>query len=604
MQRVEEVGGREEEEAKFQICFGLNGNHMTEQLDLTVVRQEHHDHDTWYTETRRLPGTNTKVRVVCSTECAGFVTNAHTGRTCMHCQTLWKANSQFRNVLRRLHDKAKSRGGTRNRTHVSTMTREDLLAALILLMHKIARTARLMVLRASASIAMCGLRQRNPCDQMSEFVRRGDMKGILSSLKIFRDQAVTSGQKTGVAMEIVMLMLQNICLPDTNKRKGRKISPAAMTLLSAIRISGGERNYNLLRANTGLPHERNVRKYISSATLNFLEGMNEGNFIIAAELYKNHMEEHNIPLGSVPVMFAEDETAIVPDWWWDVTNDIFGGTCGPLCANKCATIPECRANGCIDPHSCSPLRPVQMVIGNTMESHANMLKFAADHRCCSHMRVIIINPLHEGMPRIPILIQGTCLTFNTDDYVLPQWDQLAVWYKKHLRHVVGPRIGESSDGDPRRRKAFWRASMRGGDLPRQGQLTVDVAGFTMKGIEVNGQTTLRMDQDYIHNLKKLINVLNNASRTVTLCSHPMTLAALEVIKTQFPNLASHGLLSDDLIRSGPMAMDVPSAVRLTSQKFLRCLKTLKDGDHLHEKLPYMEGYLLYFGMCRSTSVFS
>ena len=40
-----------------------------------------------------------------------------------------------------------------------------------------------------------------------------------------------------------------------------------------------------------------------------------------------------------------------------------------------------------------------------------------DSRCCVR-RSIILNPLHERMPRIPILIQGTCLTFSCDDFVL------------------------------------------------------------------------------------------------------------------------------------------------------------------------------------------
>ena len=63
------------------------------------------------------------------------------------------------------------------------------------------------------------------------------------------------------------------------------------------------------------------------------------------------------------------------------------------------------------------------------------------------------------------------------------------------------------DGDPRRRRAFSRAREQGGDLPTQGQLPVDIPGFTMRDINYLGQTTKPMDQDCSHNLKKIINAL-------------------------------------------------------------------------------------------------
>ena len=97
-----------------------------------------------------------------------------------------------------------------------------------------------------------------------------------------------------------------------------------------------------------MPHERTIRRAMSEKSLIFREGMNEGIFVIAAEIYKAHMITHGISFGWLPVLFAEDEAAIVPAWWWDVHNDIFGGTCGRLCGRKCDTKAECTGHGCID----------------------------------------------------------------------------------------------------------------------------------------------------------------------------------------------------------------------------------------------------------------
>ena len=580
------------------ICAGLLEDDAHKEWDLKTIRGEYHDHGTWYTEKRRVPGKETHVRVIHATECMGiFRRTSSTKQTCDHCLSLWKKSAKFRNALRRTHDKAPEKKEQSRDVRARLMTRDDLVKARAALLKKLRRVQFMQIKRAAKALAVRGLRQRNPCDQMTEFINRGDVKGITSTLTAFGNQTVASNGKAEVALEIVKLMLKNMSKANPSARKGRKISPGAMNLLCAIRIVGGESSYNLFAQNTGMPHERTVRRAMNEQTINFREGMHEGNFVLAAQIYKAHMKEHGIPFGSVPVLFAEDETAIIPAWWWDVHNDIFGGTCGRLCGRKCATKAECTGNGCLDPHSCNSQATHELVPGDRMESYDEMQKFADDHRCCTHMRLIILNPLLEGMPRIPIMIQGTCLTFSCDDFVLPQWDQLAVWYNRHLRSVIGPRIGESSDGDSRRRKAFWRASMRGVDMPPPRNFTLNVPGFTMSGIIVNDQTTFRMDQDCIHNLKKLINVLNSSSRQITLCTHPMTLSGLEIVKTSFlPQ--THGLQMEDLIRGAQFAMDVPSALRLTTQKFLRCIRILSVGNAANERLPYMDGYLLYLGMCR------
>ena len=159
------------------------------------------------------------------------------------------------------------------------------------------------------------------------------------------------------------------------------------------------------------------------------------------------------------------------------------------------------------------------------------------------------------------LIAATCLTFTCDDYVVPQWKLLENWYNKHLRSVLGPLAGRSSDGDPRRRKAFSMSSTIK-SMPNINDLfTIDTPMFTFGTIMRTMGPVMNMDQDYIHNGKKLVNVLGSATRTILLGEWQLNLGVLKVIRDNF-TMAEHGLQKADLERKGYTAMDWPSAFRL------------------------------------------
>ena len=52
------------------------------------------------------------------------------------------------------------------------------------------------------------------------------------------------------------------------------------------------------------------------------------------------------------------------------------------------------------------------------------------------------------------------ITATDDDFVLRQWEQLAVWHNRHLSCIIGPMIGHSCDGDSSCGKEFMRASKK------------------------------------------------------------------------------------------------------------------------------------------------
>ena len=92
------------------------------------------------------------------------------------------------------------------------------------------------------------------------------------------------------------------------------------------------------------------------------------------------MVQKGITRGSVPCMYAEDETSIQPGYSWDPTDDTMPGSCGKLCVKRCTHIKNCRAAGCVDPHACAHSNQVHLVVGDDADSYQRMLDFAESHR--------------------------------------------------------------------------------------------------------------------------------------------------------------------------------------------------------------------------------
>lgn len=116
-------------------------------------------------------------------------------------------------------------------------------------------------------------------------------------------------------------------------------------------------------------------------------------------------------------------------------------------------------------------------------------------------RAILLNPLHP----IAVLVIPTCNRFD-HQFVYRQWQEVKRLYDQELKNIVGPLVGNSSDGDSRRRKLMLLLA------------TVDVGCrfrpisrdlgfiFSCKKLDTeNGYVVEDMcDQDYVHNHKKLL----------------------------------------------------------------------------------------------------
>ena len=75
----------------------------------------------------------------------------------------------------------------------------------------------------------------------------------------------------------------------------------------------------------------------------------------------------------------------------------------------------------------------------------------SESKLASNARVIMIDPVHQQLPRIVLHIQATCNCFD-HNHVLHQWLFFDALTGQHLDPILGPAVGKSSDGDSRRRK--------------------------------------------------------------------------------------------------------------------------------------------------------
>ena len=121
--------------------------------------------------------------------------------------------------------------------------------------------------------------------------------------------------------------------------------------------------------------------------------------------------------------------------------------------------------------------------------------------------------------------------------------------------------------------------------PLQVRFILQAEGFTFSSRMTAHGPMLSMDSDYIHNIKKLINVLASCVRSIRIgegkprqsARQRSPVSILEIVRANFTK-SEHGLSKLHLDRKGYAAMDFPSALRLFSPKMLKCIQQCINGD--------------------------
>ena len=126
---------------------------------------------------------------------------------------------------------------------------------------------------------------------------------------------------------------------------------------------------------------------------------------------------------------------------------------------------------------------------------------------------------------------------------------------------------------------------------------LDCAGFVFTGNRRMGDPVLYGCQDWIHNGKKVVQCFVRACHVLALGPHTAYIGLLQALFTAFaPH--QHGLHKTDLNRIGYNAMDWDSALRLFTQRALRCLTQLTNGEGRHAANPGLHGTLMFLRLVR------
>ena len=100
-------------------------------------------------------------------------------------------------------------------------------------------------------------------------------------------------------------------------------------------------------------------------------------------------------------------------------------------------------------HVCIP--HYKSIVGDSELGYNKMVESFKLDKVGGFARVIVVNPLHEKLPRLVLVACCTCGFFNSQ-WVRQQWDQIDNLWMQHCYSSVGPIIGHASDGDSRRRQ--------------------------------------------------------------------------------------------------------------------------------------------------------
>ena len=127
------------------------------------------------------------------------------------------------------------------------------------------------------------------------------------------------------------------------------------------------------------------------------------------------MEAHKIPI--TPVLAAEDEMSIVGTIQYHQDRDELLGFCGPILDHQC-------------------MENNHITVGNDQQAYERLVNAFAENVIGKYAGVILLNPLHEKLPRLVALLMPTCNRFS-HHAVYRQWQKIQNLYEEHLEHVLG-----------------------------------------------------------------------------------------------------------------------------------------------------------------------
>lgn len=195
------------------------------------------------------------------------------------------------------------------------------------------------------------------------------------------------------------------------KKQGKRYKAPFKLFLEVIMLWGGPRLASFVALNIGGPEVHAVYRWRKQHHIHLVGRIDERNFVKLAVLYKEAKEKHGV--SEIPVLAAEDETAIIGHITYNQTNDELLGFCG--------------VRG--EQHTC--LDHFTVVVGEDEVGYHAIMDAFREFKIDSYARAIILNPLHPRLPRIVVLTMPTCNKFD-NSFVYRQWQEVQRLYERHI----------------------------------------------------------------------------------------------------------------------------------------------------------------------------
>ena len=400
---------------------------------------------------------------------------------------------------------------------------------------------------------------------------RGDLRVVARRLDNMARQGLLVGREKN-ALEFVRCIVGNLKNHGgkgvRRRNNGTRFNETTSVILGLTRKLVEEKGHALLSRNiSGLPSESTSRAFMQREPFN--AQLRDQDFQRLAGVYRVWMDRLGLVHGSVQCMVASDESAVNALAQWDPAQDAIVGYCGHECAKKCVSVQSCRKGGCKDTHAC-------MWEGNfvvSMNRDYGQVKADMDKaRVGTLARVVVINPLCPGLPKLVCLWTATCKAFNTVEYTMKQDVEVRRLFMEYIEPVVGRCIGVSSDGDSTRRKYMMGSSYLGVERPSQPMLPgLDSFVFTCAR-DVKQRPVLISDQCFVHNWKKLFNNTASPRRRLQLGPHGTISVVMLCVFLREVAVDIHGVKLTDTNRVGFRSMDFPSVARVVSPRTRNALR--------------------------------
>jgi hypothetical protein len=269
---------------------------------------------------------------------------------------------------------------------------------------------------------------------------------------------------------------------------------STLRVFAVLKMIGGPKVNRFMHETLESASYRTIGRTIAQTAFHMPVGLSDNLFRQLAEVLRNLMDALGIE--KVLWQLSDDESTITRRVSWCPRTD------GPHC--------YCGEAG--EGHVCKEDSVV--IVGPRARAYAIIEKAHLSMQLASYICLVMINPLHLDLPKLAVLVHGTCNRFSAE-WIKESWARLRLLVRKHVVPVIGPLVGHASDGDARRFSNQQREMLT---LP-QGRVKYALVadGFTLFA-NWDGSDSLSVtgihEQDPRHNLATLYSHTASTSRTL------------------------------------------------------------------------------------------